>query len=70
MVAENIADSGMQNNKRLRGYQSNVHVVQKGDTLSHIARRYGTTISKIKTWNASNENLSIGQKLLISQNEW
>ncbi len=70
IAAENIADNSVQKKKQLRNYQSSVHVVQKGDTLYHIARRYGTTINEIKIWNDSNENLSIGQKLLISQNEW
>lgn len=45
---------------------ADVHVVRKGDTLYHIAKRYGTTIDQIKLWNNSDdENLSIGQKLLI-----
>lgn len=47
--------------------QSDIHVVKKGDTLYHIAKRYGTTIDRIKIWNNSDENLSIGQKLLIKK---
>ena len=45
--------------------QADFHIVKKGDTLYHIAKRYGTTIDQIKLWNNSDENLSIGQKLMI-----
>ncbi|UJP05095.1 MAG: transglycosylase SLT domain-containing protein [Nitrosomonas sp.] len=44
---------------------SDIHIVKKGDTLYHIAKRYGTTIDQIKHWNNNDENLSVGQKLLI-----
>ncbi len=40
-----------------------VYIVKKGDTLYHIAKRYGLTVKEIKTWNNSNGKLSIGQKL-------
>ena len=35
--------------KRLRG--AKVHIVKKGETLSHIAKKYGTTVQKLKKIN-------------------
>ncbi len=64
-VAENQADDIARKKKQLQNYQSNVYVVKKGDTLYEIAKRYGTTVDQIKSWNDSDENLSIGQKLVI-----
>jgi len=59
------AGNAAQKKKQLQNYQSRVYIVKKGDTLYEIARRYGTTVNQIKLWNNSNENLSIGQKLVI-----
>lgn len=42
-----------------------VYIVKKGDTLSGIAKRHGTTVQQIKRWNTDNERLSIGQKLVL-----
>jgi membrane-bound lytic murein transglycosylase D len=45
-----------------------IHKVKKGETLSRIAKKYGTTIQKIKSVNSlTSDTLSIGQKLLISK---
>ena len=44
--------------------QASVHVVKSGDTLSDIAKRYGTTVKKIKTRNNASD-LFIGQELVI-----
>jgi hypothetical protein len=42
------------------------YTVKKGDTLSHIASRYGTSVSKIKAANGmSSDFLSIGKVLRI-----
>lgn len=42
------------------------HEVQKGDTLYSIARKYQTTVSKIKEANGLTSNsISIGEKLVI-----
>jgi membrane-bound lytic murein transglycosylase D len=43
------------------------HTVRRGETLSHIARRYGTSVSAIQQANAlrSANRLSIGQRLRI-----
>jgi len=65
IVSERQEDSIALKKKQLQNYHSNVYIVKKGDTLYEIARRYGTTINQIKLWNNNDENLSIGQKLVI-----
>ena len=67
IMAENAADDMAQKKKQLQNYQSNIYIVRKGDTLYEIAKRYGTTVDQIKSWNNSDENLSIGQKLILSR---
>jgi membrane-bound lytic murein transglycosylase D len=43
-----------------------VHRVKAGDTLYSIARRYSTTIEKLKTWNRlSGSSLRIGTRLVV-----
>lgn len=45
---------------------TNSHVVRKGDTLSELAKHYGTTIQKLKNQNnLRSANLSIGQRLML-----
>ena len=42
------------------------HTVKKGETLSVIARKYGTTVDALKKTNGlKNDNISIGQKLKL-----
>ncbi|MBL8286290.1 MAG: LysM peptidoglycan-binding domain-containing protein [Acinetobacter johnsonii] len=65
IVSENYSDAAALKKKQLQIYQSNVYVVKKGDTLYEIAKRHGTTVNQIKLWNSSDENLSVGQKLVI-----
>ena len=44
----------------------NIHIVKSGETLSAIAKRYRTTVTKIKGWNhLKSDNLKIGQKLVV-----
>ena len=44
------------------------YTVKSGDTLSLIAEAFGTTVSKIKEMNRlKNDNLRIGQKLMLPQ---
>ncbi|NQD69561.1 LysM peptidoglycan-binding domain-containing protein [Sphingobacterium shayense] len=51
---------------RLNLNQTNSHVVRKGDTLSALAKRYGTTVQKLKNQNnLRSANLSIGQRLML-----
>jgi LysM repeat protein len=46
-----------------------VHVVQAGETLSQIAKRYGTTVAAIMAANdlPSADKISVGQRLIISK---
>ncbi len=46
------------------------HVVEPGETLSYIAKECNTTIAKIKQYSGlKNNNLRVGQKLLIPAEE-
>lgn len=45
----------------------NIYIVKKGDTLYKIANMYGTTVNNLKALNnLKSNNLSIGQKLIVS----
>ncbi len=45
---------------------TSIHIVQQGDTLGHIALRYGTTVSTIKhANNLTSDLVRVGQKLQI-----
>ena len=45
------------------------YVVEKGDTLSMIAQAFRTTVPKLREMNGlKNDNLRIGQKLLVPKN--
>lgn len=47
----------------------NYYIVKSGDSLYKIANQFNTTVNEIKTLNNLNSNLlSIGQKLLIPNN--
>ena len=48
-----------------------IHTVQKGEYLALIAKKYGTTVAKIVSYNhLSNANtLKVGQKLKIPKNK-
>jgi len=42
------------------------HVIQRGDTLSHIAQRYSVSLSKIRSYNSlKSDSLRVGQLLRI-----
>ncbi|WP_294081385.1 lytic transglycosylase domain-containing protein [Proteiniphilum sp. UBA5384] len=42
--------------------------VKKGDNLSTIARRHGTTVARLKSWNGlRSSNLSIGKQLIVGK---
>ncbi len=48
------------------GQMTTIHIVQKGDTLGHLAIRYGTTIADIQQANGlSGDIIRINQKLHI-----
>ena len=52
------------NNKKI------VYVVKRGDTLSEIAQKNKTSISKIKKWNGirNSNKIRVGQRLYIYKN--
>ena len=45
-----------------------VYVVQSGDNLSAISRKFGTTVAKLQSLNnmGQSTNLSVGQRLKVS----
>lgn len=46
------------------------YVVQKGDNLSSIAKKYDVTVAEIKEWNSlSNTSLQLGKSLQVTKNE-
>jgi membrane-bound lytic murein transglycosylase D len=48
------------------GSARTVYTVRSGDTLSHIARRYHTSVKQLMSWNhLRSDRLSIGQKIYI-----
>ena len=48
------------------GTSAKVHVVRSGDTLSAIARRYGTSVAKLKSLNnLKSNNLRVGDRLRL-----
>lgn len=47
-----------------------IYIVEKGDSLWSIAKKYNTTVNELKKYNNLTDNmLSIGQKLLIPKTE-
>lgn len=44
------------------------HKVRSGETLSHLASRYGCSVSNIKRWNGlRSSRINVGQKLIVSK---
>ncbi len=51
------------------GDEQGVHVVQKGETISAIAAKYGISQVNLKTWNKlKGNNINLGQKLIVADN--
>ena len=47
-----------------------VHTVRRGDTLSGLANRYGTSVRSIQDWNRlSGTRITVGQQLIVYPNE-
>ena len=56
----------IESGKSTGGGARTVYTVRSGDTLSHIARRYHTSVKQLMTWNhLRSDRLSIGQKIYI-----
>lgn len=69
-VAEQIAvmQQAQQQAEKQAEQRSTVHVVKKGETLSHIARQHNCTVNQIKQWNGlKSDIIQIGQKLKIKK---
>ena len=45
-----------------------MHRVKSGETLSHIALRYGVSVRNIQRWNGIGTKIRIGQRLVIYTN--
>ena len=45
-----------------------VHRVKSGETLSHIALRYGVSVRNIQRWNGIGTRIRVGQRLAIYTN--
>lgn len=54
-----IKESGSANSTRI------VHKVKSGETLSHIAVKYGVKVRDIQRWNGVKTNIKVGQRLTI-----
>ncbi len=50
-------------NKQLK--RDLVYIVKEGDTLDELAKRYGITVKLLKLWNNNDENLTVGQELIL-----
>lgn len=42
-----------------------IYTVKAGDTVGHIAEWYGTQTWRIRSWNNVNDNIRVGQRLLV-----
>ena len=48
--------------------EDQIHIIKKGDTLYSLSKRYGTTVDELKRLNNLSDNdLSIGQKLIVKK---
>lgn len=45
-----------------------IHRVRSGETLSHIALKYGVSVRNIQRWNGIGTNIRVGQRLAIYTN--
>lgn len=65
--SSNSSNSGTTSGSKGQVATTSVYVVKSGDTLSHIARDYGVSVSNIKSWNnLKSDMIYIGQKLNIN----
>lgn len=50
----------------LRGQSDGVHIVQAGDTLTHIALRYGMSLAELRRLNGlTSDRITVGQTLVV-----
>jgi membrane-bound lytic murein transglycosylase D len=66
IVADVLADTAEEAKAPVAQSRPRTYQVRRGDTLSAIARRTGTTIAQLKNWNKlRSTNLKVGTRLLI-----
>jgi len=70
-----IASNDTKNNAVVKGDTlsskgSDFYVVQKGDNLASISKKFGTSVADLKQWNNLNDaNIALGSNLVIAKNE-
>ncbi|MGE7624828.1 LysM peptidoglycan-binding domain-containing protein [Viridibacillus sp. NPDC096237] len=66
--AVNAGLGGNKNSNNQGATSNKYYTVQKGNSLSVIAKNYNTTVTKLKSWNnLKADTIYIGQKLIVSQ---
>jgi LysM repeat protein len=50
-----------------QGTENKYHTLKKGETLWGLAKKYNTKVDSIRKWNNINNNLKIGQRLVVKQ---
>lgn len=66
IAAETLAETTEETKAAVTPARPRTYQVRRGDTLSAIARKTGTTIAQLKAWNKlRSTNLKIGTRLLI-----
>ena len=52
----------------VKAVSNKIHVVQSGESLYGISKKYALTVSDLKSWNQLlNDHISVGQQLIISK---
>lgn len=61
-----VRERPARNNRNNGGGRATYHTIRRGDTLSAIARRYGTTVNKIKQINGlRSNNIRVGKRIRV-----
>jgi membrane-bound lytic murein transglycosylase D len=67
-VAAKVAAAAPRNTAGKQVLSSQVHLVQPGDTLFNISRRFGVSVQKLREANhLTSDEVKLGQKLLVPQ---
>lgn len=66
-----VSNTGNKNNKENTSAEDNsepTHLVQKGDNLGNIAKKYNVTVAELQNWNGlNNENVQLGAVLKVAK---
>ena len=61
-----VKERPARHNRNNGGGRATYHTIRRGDTLSAIARRYGTTVNKIKQINGlRSNNIRVGKRIRV-----